>query len=374
MSDASGPPSLRRQLSTAAPSTIQEDLSKKSRAELEDEVRNLRLKVREHKQQLWQEQEDVRDMLSHSATGKDSSDSLHLNATPDEAPKTPPTNMEILTKARDRAFRGGLAGMAAMTIQVGTLMWMRTTMNYQYRHGTSMPTALRALYKEGGIPRFYQGVIPALFQGPLSRFGDTAANAGCASYLDSYDSTRNLPSWIKSIAASGSAASFRLFLMPIDTVKTIMQVEGNKGLPMLMQKFRTSGPGAFYQGGYGAVGASFVGHYPWFATYNFLNANIETPDGFAQKLMRNAGIGFCSSFVSDCTSNSVRVIKTTKQTYHEPITYREAANIVIKKDGVSGLFLRGLQTRILANGCQGMLFTVLWKYFEEQLNKDEVRA
>ena len=128
---------------------------------------------------------------------------------------------------------------------------------------------------------------------------------------------------------------------------------------------------AFYQGGFGAVGASFAGHYPWFATYNFLNANIETPDGFAQKLMRNAGIGFSSSFVSDCTSNSIRVIKTTKQTYHKDITYREAVNLVIKADGIQGLFFRGLQTRILANGCQGMLFTVLWKYFEEQLNKQD---
>ena len=157
--------------------------------------------------------------------------------------------------------------------------------------------------------------------------------------------------------------------MPVDTVKTIMQVEGKNGLPILWQKVRTGGVGAFYQGGFGAVGASFVGHYPWFATYNFLNANIDMPEDFAQKLMRNAGIGFCSSFVSDCTSNSIRVIKTTKQTHSESITYGEAANLVIKSDGLAGLFIRGLQTRILANGCQGMLFTVLWKYFEEQLNK-----
>ena len=30
----------------------------------------------------------------------------------------------------------------------------------------------------GGIPRFYRGLLPALVQGPLSRFGDTAANTG----------------------------------------------------------------------------------------------------------------------------------------------------------------------------------------------------
>ena len=55
-------------------------------------------------------------------------------------------------------------------VQVGGLMWLRTTMNYQYRHGTSTLEAMRYLYKNGGIPRFYQGAGPALIQGPLARF------------------------------------------------------------------------------------------------------------------------------------------------------------------------------------------------------------
>lgn len=38
-------------------------------------------------------------------------------------------------------------------IQVGALMWLRTTINYQYRHGTSTTTALKTLYREGGVVR-----------------------------------------------------------------------------------------------------------------------------------------------------------------------------------------------------------------------------
>ena len=34
---------------------------------------------------------------------------------------------------------------------------------------------------------------PALIQGPMSRFGDTAANAGTLALLDSYDATSTLP-------------------------------------------------------------------------------------------------------------------------------------------------------------------------------------
>jgi len=96
---------------------------------------------------------------------------------------------------------GGLSGAAAMGINVATLMWLRTTVNYQYRYGTGTFTALSTLYKEGGIPRFYRGVIPALFQGPLSRFGDTAANTGVLVLFDSYESTKNLPAMVKTTGA-----------------------------------------------------------------------------------------------------------------------------------------------------------------------------
>merc|ERR1712220_34460 len=74
------------------------------------------------------------------------------------AQKKTPTAGEIMQKAADRAFRGGLAGMAAMVLQVCTLMWMRTTMNYQYRYGVTTREALNTLYKQGGVKRFYAGL------------------------------------------------------------------------------------------------------------------------------------------------------------------------------------------------------------------------
>lgn len=85
--------------------------------------------------------------------------------------ETPPSITEILNNARKSAIRGGTAGAAAMGANVACLMWLRTTVNYQYRNGTSFPVALKTLYADGGVPRFYRGLLPALFQGPLSRFG-----------------------------------------------------------------------------------------------------------------------------------------------------------------------------------------------------------
>lgn len=82
--------------------------------------------------------------------------------------------------------------------------------------------AFKKLYAEGGIPRFYRGLLPALVQGPLSRFGDTAANTGTLALLDAYEFTENLPVGVKTVAASVGAALFRIILMPVDTFKTTM--------------------------------------------------------------------------------------------------------------------------------------------------------
>ena len=49
------------------------------------------------------------------------------------------------------------------------------------------------------------------------------------------------------------------------------------------------------------------------------------------------------------------------------ITAEQAAQI-IAEDGVQGLFLRGLSTKLLSNGAQAMLFTICWRYFEGKIN------
>eukprot|EP00122_Pirum_gemmata_P011133 Pgem_evm1s10307 len=202
-------------------------------------------------------------------------------------------------------------------------------------------------------------------------FFEKIANAGMLALLDSYGSTKDLPIAVKTASASAAAALWRINLTPIDTCKTIMQVEGREGLAILGKKFRAKGPSVFYHGALAASTATFVGHLPWFYTHNQLSALIPKPDAndTIKKLGRNAFIGFCSSAVSDTISNSIRVVKTTKQTNSVPITYMGAVQQVIKADGLSGLFFRGLKTKILANGMQGMLFSVLWKSIEEKLNE-----
>lgn len=104
--------------------------------------------------------------------------SASVDAVIPAVPAAVPSMQEILAKAGRKALGGGISGALAGVLQVTSLMWLRTTMNYQYRFGTSTGEALRTLYSQGGMGRLYQGLPFALVQTPLSRFGDTAANTG----------------------------------------------------------------------------------------------------------------------------------------------------------------------------------------------------
>lgn len=147
-------------------------------------------------------------------------------------------------------------------------------------------------------------MIPALLQSPLSRFGDTAANAGVLTILDSREATAMLPVGMKTAVCSLGAASFRLFLMPIDgnvklflsrgyefgvfsiAWKTVKQVEGGAGLQTLIGKSKTSntyrclvhtcllhsvrkfGISKLYHGSFAAFGATWIGKKFWCNGYH----------------------------------------------------------------------------------------------------------
>eukprot|EP00933_Yihiella_yeosuensis_P013126 TRINITY_DN12307_c0_g2_i1.p1 TRINITY_DN12307_c0_g2~~TRINITY_DN12307_c0_g2_i1.p1 ORF type:complete len:305 (+),score=78.42 TRINITY_DN12307_c0_g2_i1:81-917(+) len=276
---------------------------------------------------------------------------------------------EVLAKAAGKAASGGLAGAAAQGINVFALMWMRTIMNYQYRYGGNLTEVTTKLWAEGGVPRFYRGLAPALIQAPVSRFFDTAANDGALAALEH----TSLNTAMKTGVASGVAAGSRIFLMPVDAWKTTKQVEGKEGLKKLIEKTKKH-PTALWQGAVGAMSATYVGHYPWFYTNNQLRESLPQFDFFAGKYVRNAFIGFCSAAVSDTCSNSLRVLKTTRQTSMEPLSYMDSAKEIIAKEGVAGLFGRGLKTRILTNGLQGALFTVGWRAISEIIDKKRAAA
>ena len=182
--------------------------------------------------------------------------------------------------------------------------------------------------------------------------------------------------------------------MPIDSSKTAMQVEGEDGMKQLISLVQEEGPGPLYNGALAQAAATAAGHFPWFLTYNFVDKTlplVSASDDLLLSLGRAAFLGLCASSVSDITSNSLRVIKTTKQTARlgnvesrdqstgkeqetisktktengDDVSYREIVQMIIENDGLAGLFGRGLKTRLLTNAIQGALFSVLFKYFQQ---------
>lgn len=202
-----------------------------------------------------------------------------------------------------------------------------------------------------------------MVQAPVSRFGDTASNTFIFAVFRSTPALNALPSPIKSFFAAIFSSIFRMILTPIDTIKTTLQTQGRKGWKILRVRVRMYGIGSLWYGAVATAAATMVGFFPWFGVYNYLDLNLPPDHNFYQMLLRQAVIGFCASLISDTVSNSLRVLKTYRQVDESRVSYLDAARAVIALDGVRGLFLRGLGTRLLANGCQSITFSILWRIF-----------
>lgn len=176
-------------------------------------------------------------------------------------------------RSAQSAFRGGISGCIAMILQVILLMWLRTVVNYQYKTGVGIKDAFQILYKEGGIPRFYRGISFALIIGPISRFGDTAANEGINDLCSSsyFDNTtrrrRQLPVWVVTFFAALVAAMWRVVITPLDTIKTTLQVSGSTGWNILISKISKYGIQVLWSGAFGNWLANLFGFYPWCKLY-----------------------------------------------------------------------------------------------------------
>ncbi len=170
--------------------------------------------------------------------------------TPDEALiENNQTNFsEILKRAGKSGIGGGVPGALAGIVQVLSLMWLRTVMNYQCRYGSSFTQAVKVLYSEGGVPRFYRGLSFALIQAPLARFVSTAANDGVETLLANLKFTKDWGPGRSTVIASIVVGVWRMVLMPIDTCKTVLQVDSVEGFRNLMRKVKVGKIYVLYQG------------------------------------------------------------------------------------------------------------------------------
>lgn len=146
----------------------------------------------------------------------------------------------------------------------------------------------------------------------------------------------------------------------------VLQVEGSSGFHRLQEDIFAGRLYVLYRGSIATFLANAMGHYPWFLVHNFLDGLIDVPESRLRALLRNSVIGFLSSAAADIVSNSMRVVKTYKQTSASSVdtkmSYANILKMVISDGGILSLFFRGLDSRILCNGLQSIVFTVVWKY------------
>ena len=119
--------------------------------------------------------------------------------------------------------------------------------------------------------RAAQGFWAAVIVGPLSRFGDTAANAGILAICEGV-----LPVGMSTMLASAGAAVWRILTQPVQNVKTLMQVEGTAGMGSRMSKRSTDGSGSLWEGAFGTMGATWLGHYPWCVLVSIGSTAVRT--------------------------------------------------------------------------------------------------
>lgn len=190
----------------------------------------------------------------------------------------------------------------------------------------------------------------------------------------------HIPLTLATALGSAGGAAWRVALMPMDAAKTLAQVHGSSAAAVLRARIAAEGVRTLWAGALATLGASAAGHYPWFVTFNVMQMALPEVGGSdvhanarLLKLVRDAACGIAAACASDGVSNSLRVLKTIRQTTaplgggstEVPSYFTTASALLSRKGGLSELLGRGLRTRLLCNCAQSLLFAVVWRWASE---------
>jgi len=262
-------------------------------------------------------------------------------------------------------LKGGLAGVAVGVLQVFCLMWIRTVMNWQYYHGGNFANTVQNLWADGGLPRFYQGIGIALIQVPLARFGDTFVETTVIAIFGVPG--KHVHGYFAGLIVASVGACWRLFVAPLDTLKINAQVHGSSAGKILTRRLRVSGLLELWSGASALFLVNWLASFPWWTVYNTVLEFWPEPVVPGMRIVRNGVAGIMASMISDMISNSLRILKVMRQATVEGSIgaegYLSDAREVMTKDGVAGIFCRGIGPRLLAGALQGAFFSILWNLF-----------
>lgn len=240
-------------------------------------------------------------------------------------------------------FDKATKALKATTVNTSLFLWLNTITHHQYNHGDSFVKTFRSLYKEGGFPRFYSAFLPTLVNSSSNRFVDYLSHELIP--------TNNLT--YKVFVGGLIASCFKTLITPLEGYKVISQRYGNRAHKIIRLNIRKQGLKTMWRGSTDNGLSNYVEHVTWFHTYDTLDKRLSNMN----VLLKSGFLGLTSSFTTDLMSNHLKIVKTMKQTTN--LTYKQIIKDIIRKNGVKGLFVRGLGTKLLTNGFQSLVFSIL---------------
>ena len=109
-------------------------------------------------------------------------------------------------------------------------------------------------------------------------------------------------------------------MLPLDAAKTSLQVNGEKGIQVLKEKVQVEGIQGLFAGALAGSAATFVGHYPWFLTYNYLSDKLPTAaDVIASIHVMTSDIAVGAARGLDLQGSDLDVLIATPVLAHFPV-------------------------------------------------------
>lgn len=255
--------------------------------------------------------------------------------------------------------KSNIIGLKCGVIQTTSFLWLRTINNNQYKYNLSFIKTFKKLYSNGGILRFYPGLLPSITVSSICKISDIS--------IYNYCKDKEYGNFERLFIISSVSSFTKFLIIPLDTIDTFLQLEGKNTKNILLKKIKNNGISVLYHGSSLWILNKFISSYSWFYTYDYLNSNkfnfLNEIFTLNNENMKNGIVGGTSSLVSNTLTNPFRVLKIYKQGHNSNITYTESLKEINKQSNIFWLF-RGLRTRLLYNCIQGAYFSILWKFFE----------
>lgn len=252
----------------------------------------------------------------------------------------------------NKALEKSNKAFSASFINTSLFLWLNTITQHQYKNGNNFKNTVAILYKNGGIPRFYNGFIP------------TVINTSCNRFLDylTHETIQVDNLFTKVFVGGILASALKIVITPLETYKVMNQIHGNKAFKLLKLRTKNNGIKSLWKGSNDIALTNFVEHIGWFNTYEYLDRKLPKD---MNVILRSGFLGLTSSVTTDVLSNHLKIVKTMKQTTN--LNYNQIINEIIKKNGVQGLFLRGLSTKLMTNSLYGITFSLLYANLKKDL-------